>query len=266
MNKKINQKDNLKEKTIEKCYYNEDLILEIKNIVKKTYDEIKKISQMTNDEYGYLINLNLKNNFIKSINAYLLEKIILQLKDELVNNCDLKNNCEKKFKEFLKKNTEINPKTISKDSIKRTKSDIKNFKNKLKRDNCDICIDTVSKIFENHIELIKSLELYNKYNKDTEENKKQKETMEDLNEKELVKNILTPIAHEKRLEILKAISNKPQSFSKLSHITKLKGGNLIFHINKLQENKIIFQKQPHGKYLLSPKGFQIIQLLKNMPQ
>lgn len=83
----------------------------------------------------------------------------------------------------------------------------------------------------------------------------------DIDEENLVQTVLDPISHEKRLKILKTVALEPQSFSTLSKLTNLKGGNLIFHINKLQENDLIFQKQEHGEYILTTKGFKIVQII-----
>ena len=105
------------------------------------------------------------------------------------------------------------------------------------------------------MDLLKSIKLYN--NQKEEDEKK----ISDIDEEQLVKNILNPISHEKRLKILKSIVLEPQSFSNLSKLTNLKGGNLIFHINKLQKNDLIFQKQDHQEYMLTTKGFKVMKML-----
>lgn len=42
----------------------------------------------------------------------------------------------------------------------------------------------------------------------------------------------------RRLEILKDLSIEKRSFSSLSNMTGLCGGNLLFHIGKLTDNRI----------------------------
>lgn len=240
-------------------YYNQEAIFEIKNIVKDIHKDLKTMSEKSNEEYLNLMYSNLKNEFVSSMNGYMIGKIDPELEQRMVNPCDMREQCKNTFKKYLTKHTDnLSPDNISKKRIAKIKNEFEKIKKNKQKEECDICFNEVSNVFENHVNLIKSVKLYN--NQKEEDERK----ISDIDEKNLVKTILNPISHEKRLKILKSIALEPQSFSNLSNLTNLKGGNLIFHINKLQKNDLIFQKQEHQEYMLTTKGFKVIKTLLNM--
>ncbi|UTB32179.1 MAG: helix-turn-helix domain-containing protein [Methanobacterium sp. ERen5] len=57
------------------------------------------------------------------------------------------------------------------------------------------------------------------------------------------------------------MSSKAQSFSALSELTGLRGGNLLFHIQKLQDHDLIIQRHERGDYMITNKGFNLLMLL-----
>ncbi|MBZ9570949.1 ArsR family transcriptional regulator [Methanobrevibacter sp. TMH8] len=239
--------------------YNKDTISEIKNMVKDIQNDIKKMTENSNEEHLSFMYTNLKNEFINSMNGYMIDKIDPELEQRMVNPCDMRNQCKNIFKKYLKKHTDdLNPDNISNEKISKSYDEFEKIKENKQKDECDQCFDEVSNIFENHVALIKSVKIYD--NQKDEDEKK----ISDIDEKYLVQNVLNSISHEKRLKILKSIAIEPQSFSALSNLTDLRGGNLIFHINKLLKSDLIFQKQNHKEYMLTTKGFKIIQLLLNI--
>lgn len=259
---KLNEENNYKKESttnfMENIYYKQDII-EIKEMINDVGKNLKKMIEKSNEEYINLMYNNLKNEFISSINGHMLHKIDGELEQRMINNCDMKEQCKTLFEKYLKKHTDnLNPDTTSEEKILKSRNELNDLRKIKKKDDCDTCFDEVSNIFENQVALIKSLKLYD--NQDEEDEKK----ITDIDEKQIVKSILEPISHEKRLKILKTIALEPQSFSKLSKLTNLKGGNLIFHINKLEKNDLIFQKQNHGEYILTTKGFKLIELILKM--
>ncbi|KZX11077.1 winged helix-turn-helix domain-containing protein [Methanobrevibacter curvatus] len=238
--------------------FSQNQIYEIKNMISDVHKDLKNMIEKSNEEYLHLMYENLKNEFIGSINGYMVDRIDSDLDSRLVDPCDMRHQCKKVFKQYLKQHTsDLNPDTINEEKIAKSRDDFEEIKKVKQKDDCDICFDEVSNIFETQIDLIKSLKIYNA--QEEEDEKK----ISSIDEENIVENILDPISHEKRLKILKSIALKPHTFSELSKLTNLRGGNLIFHLKKLQNTDLIFQKKDHGEYILSSKGFQIIQLLLN---
>ncbi|MDR2623104.1 MAG: winged helix-turn-helix domain-containing protein [Methanobrevibacter sp.] len=232
---------------------NQEIMFEIKDMIEDVHKDLKKIVEKSNEDYMNLMYNNLKNEFLGSINDYMLDKIDPELEQRIINPCDMRKQCKNVFKEYLKKRThDLRPGKLNKEKSRNEFKELKKVKSKTE---CDACFNEVSNIYESHIALINSITIYD--NQRYEEKKK----ISDIDEKNLVQSVLDPISHEKRLKILKTVAIEPQSFSQLSKSTNLKGGNLIFHINKLQENELIFQKQDHGEYILTTKGLKIVKIL-----
>jgi predicted transcriptional regulator len=243
----------------ENSYYNQDAMLEIKDLVKDIQKDLKNMLEKSNEEYLNFMYSSLKNEFINSMNGYMLDKIDPELEERMVNPCDMREQCKSIFRKYLKKHTDdLTPDNISNGRISKSLDEFEIIKKNKQKEDCNICFNEVSNIFESHVGLIKSIQLYDNQ-KDDDEKK-----ISDIDEKKLVKSVLTPISHEKRLKILKSIASEPQTFSSLSNLVSLKGGNLIFHIDKLQKSDLIFQKQDHKEYMLTTKGFKVIQLLLNI--
>ena len=80
----------------------------------------------------------------------------------------------------------------------------------------------------------------------------------------MVKDVLEPLSNKQRLQILKAMSSETRTFSALSEITSLKGGNLLFHLQKLLDRDIIIQRHERGDYMLTDKGYKLLVVLSEV--
>ncbi|MCL2688048.1 MAG: winged helix-turn-helix domain-containing protein [Methanobrevibacter sp.] len=259
MNIKNTPKKDFQKLNKENSHYNQDTMLEIKEQIKDIHKDIKNLIEKSNEEYLNLMYSNLKNEFISSMNGYMINKINPELEQRMVNPCDMREECKNVFEKYLKKHTDnLTPNNISKEKINKSKTAFEKIKKNKQKEECDVCFNEVSNIFEDQVNIVKSIKFYD----NQKENDKKK--ISNIDEKKLVKTVLNPISHEKRLKILKSIAFEPQSFSSLSNLTNLKGGNLIFHINKLQKNDLIFQKQTHQEYMLTAKGFKVLETLLNI--
>ncbi|GAA5819619.1 MAG: winged helix-turn-helix transcriptional regulator [Methanobrevibacter sp. CfCl-M3] len=258
------KKNDRKEKNLEKIndVINHDdskTIFEMKDMIQGIQIDIKNLIENFNEEYLNIMYLNLKNEFIRSMNSHMIGTLDPELERRMVKDCDMKETCKDIFKKYLKKHTtDLNPDNLTLENINKSKTELDSLKKKIEKEDCKICFDEVSSMFKNQMNLIKSFKIY-----DSQKDEDQKKIAE-IDEKKIVADVLDPISHEKRLKILKAVAFEPHSFSSLSNLTNLKGGNLIFHINKLINNDLIFQKQNHGEYILTTKGFKTIQIVLNM--
>lgn len=61
-----------------------------------------------------------------------------------------------------------------------------------------------------------------------------------------------------RVQILKALYDDGKSFTELSKITKLRAGNLLFHLDKLQDKGLIRQREERGEYQITFKGYHLL--------
>ncbi|MCZ7398954.1 MAG: winged helix-turn-helix domain-containing protein, partial [Candidatus Methanoperedens sp.] len=62
-----------------------------------------------------------------------------------------------------------------------------------------------------------------------------------------------------RLQILKAVSIEAKTFSAFSELTGLRGGNLLFHLQKLLDTGLILQRHERGDYMITEKGYKVLK-------
>src|SRR5660397_112013 len=91
---------------------------------------------------------------------------------------------------------------------------------------------------------MRSLQIYN-----TDKEKKQDISV--LPDELIVNDILEPLSNKARLQILKAIAIETKTFSALSELTGLRGGNLLFHLQKLLDSGMILQRHERGDYMIT---------------
>lgn len=85
------------------------------------------------------------------------------------------------------------------------------------------------------------------------------ESTKDLPEENVVSEILEPLSNKQRLQMLKALSAETKTFSALSTLTGLRGGNLLFHLQKLQDGGMILQRNERGDYMITEKGYKALR-------
>ncbi|MTK63662.1 MAG: winged helix-turn-helix transcriptional regulator, partial [Methanobacterium sp.] len=171
--------------------------------------------------------------------------------------CEMQPTCKEVFTDFLNGNTELLKKNnVTETSIKEKKDELTKIKDKAPYSKCETCFTEVQTLFNQQLNLIRSNDIYN-----SESAQEEKPKISSIQEKKLVKEVLDPISNKQRLQILKEMSSKAQSFSALSELTGLRGGNLLFHIQKLQDHDLIIQRHERGDYMITNKGFNLLMLL-----
>jgi predicted transcriptional regulator len=76
---------------------------------------------------------------------------------------------------------------------------------------------------------------------------------------EIVSQICEPLANRQRLCILRLLNSSARSFSDISKSTGLRGGNLLFHIQKLLDTGMIVQRSERGDYMITRKGHMTLK-------
>ena len=64
--------------------------------------------------------------------------------------------------------------------------------------------------------------------------------------------------------MLKALSAETKTFSALSELTGLRGGNLLFHLQKLQDGGMILQRHERGGYMITEKGYRALRRISEL--
>ncbi|EKF84704.1 winged helix-turn-helix domain-containing protein [Methanobacterium formicicum] len=222
--------------------------------------DIKRLMERSNQEYLNLMMTNIRKDFLASLTAYIDGDIEKGLENGMVNPCPMRDTCKSIFTDFLEDNSKnIRHGNISNEVITGKRDELSKIRKKASFDDCDICFKEVDSLFEKQLKLIGSLQIYNS-------NDEIKTEISAINEEEIVKSVLEPLSNKLRLQILKSMASETHSFSALSELTGLRGGNLLFHIQKLMESDLIIQRHERGDYMITKKGFNLISLLSDFQQ
>lgn len=67
-----------------------------------------------------------------------------------------------------------------------------------------------------------------------------------------------------RIQIVKALYREGKSFTDLSKMTGLRGGNLLFHLEKLQKSGMILQRGERGEYQITCRGYEVLNAVAEL--
>ncbi|MBP1945654.1 winged helix-turn-helix domain-containing protein [Methanobacterium petrolearium] len=218
------------------------------------HQDIKRLMERSNQEYLDLMFANFKKDFINALTSYVKDDIESGLEKSMVDPCQMRKTCKSRFKEFLGNNAElIKCDNVSKESIDKKKDELSEIRKEAPFDNCEVCFKEVNSLFNKQLHLINSLQIYSS----TEE----RPEISAIPEEVIVKQVLDPLANKQRLQILKSMASETKTFSNLSKLTGLRGGNLLFHIQKLLESDLILQRHERGDYMITEKGYNSLLML-----
>ena len=218
------------------------------------HQDIKRLMERSNQEYLDFMFANFKKDLINAITSYVKDDIENGLERSMVDPCQMRETCKSRFKEFLGSNAElIKCDNVSKGVIDEKRAELAEIRKGAPFDKCDVCFTEVNSLFDKQLHLINSLQIYSS----TEE----RPEISAISEEVMVKQVLEPLSNKQRLQILKSMAAETRTFSTLSELTGLRGGNLLFHIQKLLESDLILQRHERGDYMITKKGYNLLLML-----
>ncbi len=230
-------------------------LLEIKTQLTSIHQDIKRIMEKSNQQYIDFIASNLRKDYLNAITGYVNNDIETGLEESMIEKCEMRTTCKKTFTEFLQKNTSlIRNENVTEETIQNNKSELEEIKETAPFKKCNTCFTEVSNLFQKQLNLMNSLRIYS-----TNEDKKKDASL--ISEEFLVKDVFEPLSNKQRIQILKSMLSETKTFSALSELTGLRGGNLLFHIQKLLDTNIILQRHERGDYMITEKGYKLLMLI-----
>ena len=188
------------------------------------------------------------------------EKAATRLDAGMTKRCDMRKECRSRFMEFLDDNLELlNLPRIDEEDINARIELLESLKAEGILGRCDGCFEEVGALFQQQMDLMRSLKLY-RSQEDV------RNSIDILPETEVVKTLLEPLSNGQRLSILKSLAKAPRSFSELSSLTNLRGGNLLFHLQRLTASGMISQRSGRGDYTLSERGMKALEMVNDLYQ
>lgn len=232
-------------------------IIELKTEISGLRDELRRFITNSNRSHIDSVLGELKENYADMFRDYQVEGAKGDLSVHMVRDCAMRDNCFILFMEFLQNTAKhIGDGEVSDEIICSYRDELEKLRKNGPSAKCDTCFSEVSRLFEKQISLMESLGIYNK-NKD-------KADMPEIDDVSVVRDILEPIANIQRFQILRSLAPQTRTFSEISKMTGLRGGNLLFHIKKLTDSGMIFQRHERGDYMITEKGLRTIDKISEL--
>jgi DNA-binding transcriptional ArsR family regulator len=222
------------------------------------HTDLKRFFEQSNLQHHESVLSGIQKDFSNVIIGHVTEDINDGLERNMVGKCEMRDTCKSVFTGFLQNNTNlIKQKNVDEGIISKKESELKDMKNNAPKKQCERCFSEVSNLFGKQMNLMRSLRIY-------ETNEEKKKDISEIPEELIVQEILDPISNMQRLQILKAVFAQTKTFSEFSELTGLRGGNLLFHLQKLLDGGMIMQRHERGDYMITEKGFRVLKGIANI--
>lgn len=172
--------------------------------------------------------------------------------------CDMRPECRKKFLELLDENLNLLDRPrVTEEDLDQQSQKLESLKLRAMAGRCDGCFREVGSLFQDQTELMRQLRLYRS-------KEEIKDSIDLMPEDVIVRDLLEPLSNPQRMVIMKALSRSQRSFTELSTLTNLRGGNLLFHLQRLTGTGMVFQRGGRGDYALTPKGQRSLETVNDL--
>jgi DNA-binding transcriptional ArsR family regulator len=232
----------------------------IKEEVISLRNEFSRFLQRANQQHIEGMLGEMRKNFMKPVVDYLSEDVGERMHSQMTKDCRMREFCEKAFLDILQETAGLVGRgRIEAETIKLYRDRLEELKNEAKTPDCSRCFSEATSLFEKQIRLMRSLQIY----EDREECIRNTDISE-IEPEKLVSEVCEPVANRQRILMLKALSGESKTFSELSKLTGLRGGNLLFHLQKLLETGMVLQRNERGDYIITRKGYTTLQGLSRI--
>lgn len=214
--------------------------------------DLKRFIERANQQHVDVVLADIKKEYTGVIVDHQVGTAKADLSARMVEDCAKRKTCYGVFVEFLENSARhITDGNISDELIQSYRERIKTLRQKGPFDKCDTCFTEVGRLFEKQVALMKTLGIYQK-------SPDIADVVAEIPDTTVVNDLLEPVANIQRFQIVKSLTTGTRTFSEISQLTGLKGGNLLFHIKKLTESGMILQRHERGDYIITDKGYKTI--------
>jgi len=232
-----------------------DELADIKAELSSLNRTVSRVLEHSGHQQMNMMFSDIKNDLSGPLINYLMHDAKNTLNNSMPEDCDQKQVCKSAFEKlFQEMSLLLLDRDMDEEKLLSFQERFDELKELASTENCDSCTTHASIMFNKQMELLRTM---------NDSVSRRPETVNttsivDLPD-DVVSSICEPLANKQRLLILKSLSTETRSFSELSKITGLRGGNLLFHLQKLLDTDMILQRTERGDYLLTNKGYRILQ-------
>lgn len=235
-------------------------IRELKTEIAGLRTDLKRFIERANQQQVAVVLGDLKKNYSDVFTNHQVENAQADLSAHMVGDCTMREKCYEVFMNFLQTTSQhIKDGQVSDEIIHSYREQMKTMRSNGPYDRCDTCFMEVHRLFEKQVDLMQSLGIYQKISD-------RAGGVLEIPEGSVVKDLLEPVANIQRFQILKSLTVQTRTFSDISQMTGLRGGNLLFHIKKLTESGMILQRHERGDYIITDKGYKTITAISELHQ
>lgn len=233
-------------------------IRELKHEISGLRADLKRFIERANQQHVNSVLGDLKKNYADMFTNHQVDTAKGNLSAHMVNDCTMREKCFELFMDFLQNTARhIKDDQISEEIIQSYREKMQALRKKGPYDRCDTCFSEVHRLFEKQVDLMQSLGIYSSMNDKTGFDVEMPEGV-------VVKDLLEPIASVQRFQILKALTVQTRTFSDISQLTGLRGGNLLFHLKKLTDAGMILQRHERGDYIITDRGYKTLTAVSEL--
>ncbi len=235
-------------------------IRELKHEISGLRADLKRFIERANQQHVNAVLGDIKKNYADMFTNHQIDTAKGNLSAHMVNDCMMQEKCFELFMDFLQNTARhIKDDQVSEEVIQSYREQMQALRKKGPYDRCDTCFSEVHRLFEKQVDLMQSLGIYSSTSDKTEFDAEVPEGV-------VVKDLLEPIASVQRFQILKALTVQTRTFSDISQLTGLRGGNLLFHLKKLTDAGMILQRHERGDYIITDRGYKTLTAVSELSQ
>jgi len=245
--------DNAVGSVMEKIYLEEfrNLMSEIKSLKK----DVNRALEISGHRHSDALFMEMKGGFSRPVIQYMLADTKENLAIGLDSSCGNGDSCKSAFSGLLQEMALLLLEDrINEVSLAEFRQRFEDLKEMAVFENCDNCLENATRIFEKQVDLIRSFSISSV----EEQYSLVSVDIENISD-DIVSQICEPLANKQRLCILRLLNSSIRSFSDISKGTGLRGGNLLFHIQKLLDTDMITQRSERGDYMITRKGHMTLK-------
>jgi predicted transcriptional regulator len=230
----------------------------VREKLSEIHNDIKKIIERSNKLYFEAALESSRRQYSNTLLNHLFEDIGTGLERNMIKKCPEKINCTSAFTSLLQENAGlIKHSEVDDTLISNNRKKLDGLRCGAPFSKCEQCFSEVSSLFNKQVNLMRSMRIY-------ADNQEYKLDISFIKTDMIMSEILEPASNNHRLEILRAVAFETKNFSAFSELTNLRGGNLLFHIQKLLDGGLILQIHERGDYMITEKGLKILQGLQEI--
>lgn len=172
--------------------------------------------------------------------------------------CEMRPECRRRFMELMDENLRLLDRPrVTEEDLDLQSDKLRSLRSKAVAGRCDGCFREVGSLFQDQTDLMRQLKLYRS-------REEIRDSIDLMPEEVIVRDILEPLSNPQRMLIMKALSRSQRSFTELSSLTNLRGGNLLFHLQRLTGTGMVIQRGGRGDYALTPKGQRSLETVNDL--